>query len=1048
MADLPTDSNPIFRLPTIGSTVLLEASAGTGKTHQIASLVCRYVKEGSATIDQILLVTFGNAATAELRSRVYAELSNQAKENDAPPDNLARLRAALESFDEATIATTHTFCSLMLRQLGILANWDADARFTDNLSELISEVVEDLYLLNYANETEPPFSLDQAKAIGSIVIEHGDDLYQCNGHAHELAFAKEVRRLVRYRKARAGVYTYDDLIDQMLDTIHDPVTGEFAKQRLADKFPVVLVDEFQDTDPQQWSILKEAFVDRSCVILIGDPKQSIYGFRNADLNSYLEARSQADTHYRLTTNWRSDPGVVEAMNSLFRGLQMGAPQVEVSPVGCARSSNLLARSDGHPILPVRIRTALPTSDQDLDQARELVHADLVNQITDLLTEYQIAGKAVRPGDIAVLVRQRDQADTLSKLLNSVGIPAVFPGSKSVFATQAAKDWLKILNAWHLATPSSIRAAALTSIVGVSVDRLAAEGDLLLDRIAADLHAGNLLAHESGIFAAWLTLSESFNTHKRLVSDLSGEAMLTDLRHLVELMSEAQWHENLTVEGVRTWLSNQIDRLKGANDTTSRRLATDDDAVQILTMHGAKGLQFPIVLAPSVSEWVTYGEKRPFTFSLNGHRQVFVGGVPERASRWKDHLEEMAAEELRLLYVAFTRAVNGIIAWWSPSRLTSASPLHRLLSRNGSPRPQSSYPLSAAKAWPVWDGVRIEPIPDIRPLGQQRFEPAKPIGSLGVRKFDRAIDQFWRRTSYSALTSESHDFGKSESDEPDLDELFVEAPSDLETTVPMAALPGGTAFGSLVHLVLEKVNWSRDELEASLDSILDVQLRRQPDSTLDRSMLKEGLTAALTTPLGELSGGLALADIPVKHRLAELDFDLPLGTRRRSKVSDLAQAMAAHLPRAGLLADYPRRLASSPAAENQLCGFLTGSIDAVLKVDQRYLVIDYKTNSMPREADQELSVGHYRPLAMAEAMMASHYPLQALLYSVALHRFLSWRLPNYDPASHLGGVGYLFVRGMIGPRTPVVGQMPCGVFTWYPGPDLVIEASNILGGRSD
>lgn len=193
---------------------------------------------------------------------------------------------------------------------------------------------------------------------------------------------------------------------------------------------------------------------------------------------------------------------------------------------------------------------------------------------------------------------------------------------------------------------------------------------------------------------------------------------------------------------------------------------------------------------------------------------------------------------------------------------------------------------------------------------------------------------------------------------------------------------------------------------------------------------------------------SLSDLPTSSRLPELDFDLPLAdSGAPASLADLAALMDEHLTPEDPLADYPRRLASSEAAPAVLNGFLTGSIDAVLRLaDGRFVVVDYKTNRLSPSPADPLTLAHYTAPSMAEAMMQAHYPLQASLYCVALHRHLSLRLPGYDPETHLGGVGYLFVRGMAGPDTPVVDGTTCGVFGWYPPAAFVLAASELLGGH--
>ncbi|HIT76902.1 MAG TPA: exodeoxyribonuclease V subunit beta, partial [Candidatus Avipropionibacterium avicola] len=222
------------------------------------------------------------------------------------------------------------------------------------------------------------------------------------------------------------------------------------------------------------------------------------------------------------------------------------------------------------------------------------------------------------------------------------------------------------------------------------------------------------------------------------------------------------------------------------------------------------------------------------------------------------------------------------------------------------------------------------------------------------------------------------------------------------------------------------------------------------------VLADALVPAFETPLGPIASGLRLRDFGVADRLSELDFELPLAggdrpTGARVRVADLAAVLAEHVGDHPHLHAYPAMLASEPTGEQTLRGYLTGSIDSVLRVRDdaggppRHLVVDYKSNWLG-EFGVPLTVASYHPDRVAEAMMRAHYPLQALLYSVALHRFLSWRMPDYDPATHLGGIAYLFVRGMAGPDTPTVDQVPYGVFSWDPGPDLVIAWSQLLAGE--
>jgi exodeoxyribonuclease V beta subunit len=326
--------------------------------------------------------------------------------------------------------------------------------------------------------------------------------------------------------------------------------------------------------------------------------------------------------------------------------------------------------------------------------------------------------------------------------------------------------------------------------------------------------------------------------------------------------------------------------------------------------------------------------------------------------------------------------------------------------------------------------------------------------LTVRTFDRTVDADWRRTSYSALirveegahvTSEPEETGTD--DEPVLDapdDLVLPTVGEDVVVSPMADLPAGAAFGTLVHAVLEHADPEAPDLEAELRRHVGEQLRFAP-MDVEPDALAAALVPLHHTPLGPLAPGVTLGRIPLRDRLRELDFELPLtgGDRRETGTAevllrDLAPLLRAHLPADDPLAPYAERLERPVLGDQPLRGYLSGSVDAVLRLpDGRFLIVDYKTNFLGATA------ADYTDLAAA--MLHSHYPLQALLYAVVVHRYLRWRLPGYDPQTHLGGVLYLYVRGMCGPQTPLVDGHPAGVFSWRPPAALVIALSDLLDG---
>ena len=350
--------------------------------------------------------------------------------------------------------------------------------------------------------------------------------------------------------------------------------------------------------------------------------------------------------------------------------------------------------------------------------------------------------------------------------------------------------------------------------------------------------------------------------------------------------------------------------------------------------------------------------------------------------------------------------------------------------------------------------------------------------LEARRFDRAIDADWRRTSYSGLIRvEEADPGvTSEPEQQPLEDEPVERedespaaePSPLAAgddpadagagdspVSPMAELPAGAAFGSLVHAVLEHADPDAPDLRAELSARVGEQLSWWPvAATADA--LADALVPLHHTPLGPLLPGRTLADVPLADRLRELDFELPLvgGDSREHGppvlLRDLAQVWRQALPADDPLAAYASVLERPALGGQALRGYLSGSIDVVLRAtrgdgEPTYVVADYKTNLLG-EPGRPVTAADYGPAELTAAMLHSHYPLQAILYSVVLHRFLRWRLPGYRPERHLGGVLYLYLRGMCGPDSPVVDGHPSGVFSWAPPATLVTAASDLLAGE--
>lgn len=1093
--------------PLPRGTTVLEASAGTGKTYAIVGLATRFVAEGHADLSELLLVTFSRAATQELRERTrerFATVAAALADPDAARrsgDELiryladgdvaahrTRLRQALSSFDATTIATTHGFCQRMLDELGIAGEREPDVVLVEDVDDLTTEVVADLYLRTYGRVESAPISLSEATAAARAAIfdpqaELVPEGAEGTPAGERVAFARAVRIEVERRKRAVGLRDFDDQLALLHKVLGDPEHGDAACRRVRSRFAVVLVDEFQDTDPKQWEILRRAFHGHTTLVLVGDPKQAIYAFRGAEVLSYLEAVAVADSHLELTTNWRSDGNLLAALRRLYGGAALGDSRIVVHPVDAAQPAS---RVVGAP--PIRLRY-LPRSGAGpygssgfpaVGALRSRVARDVAADIVRLLdsgatVDHGRGPRRVEPGDIAVLVRTHTQVSLVYDALVRTGVPCVLAGGTSVFATPAAQEWLWLLQALEQPHRTDrVRLAALTSLLGYSVADVDTRGDELVAEVGSMLRELAAVFARSGFAALFERLATLGRLEARLLATVSGERALTDVRHIAQLLDRVAAEEFLGPTALTRWLEERmLDPRPGSADR-SRRLDSDAAAVQILTVHGSKGLEFPVVYVPFGWDSAKHPNPDPLLLHEDGRRILDVGGEgsPGYGQRRARHDEEAAGEELRLLYVALTRARCHLALWWAPSFGTGSSPLHRMLAgrMDGTAdlAPAVKIPADAVVAdqFTSWseraDGLIITEAVAPGPITVPTWSRDRDHDdALAAARFDRALDEHWRRTSYSALTASAHDSPgvASEVEVPDKNDEPEEpplptgepepGPAVAAIESPMNGLPGGTVFGTLVHAVLEVVDTAAADLEDELlDRCRDVIAAQHSD--VDPEALAAALLPVLHTPLGAL--GATLAGIAPADRLAELDFELPLAggdtpVSATVTLDAVGALLRRHLPADDPMlpyADLVRTLEPIP-----LRGYLTGSIDAVLRVARaersdgecRYVIVDYKTNRLA--PDELLTTEHYTRDRMAAEMLRAHYPMQAMLYSVALHRYLRWRLPGYDPAVHLGGAQYLFVRGMVGPGTPP----GVGVFDWTPPAALVTELSDLLAGKA-
>jgi exodeoxyribonuclease V beta subunit len=1128
----PEIFSPLGPLPS-GRTAI-EASAGTGKTYTLAALVVRYVAEAKVPVDKLLIVTFTRAAAAELRDRVRTRLSEAvlalaSPAGGAPGDDLfeligrtdrrqrlERLERAVVDFDAATITTIHGFAQQVLSTLGSAAPGDLEATLLDDTRQLLSSVCADVLAaaaFAQADDIALLPSLAEISGIAAKVLANpGITVVPDGAELEAVPVAARLRHLadsavdeVRRRRRAAGTLSFDDLLTQLLEALEK---SEVAIAALRRRFQVALIDEFQDTDPVQWAIFSKLFGredDNSTMVLVADPKQAIYAFRGANVHTYLEAAHRPDTkRSTLGMNWRSDGALLAALERVFRGATFGDPRIGFVPVEAApahRDTRLTA-GDGTLLPALGMRLALG---EDLPRAaggwvvvgaaETAIARDLAQQVQELLetallppTDDGRAARRLRPSDIAVLVGKHSESVVMQAALRRRGIPAVMTRGESVFKSPAATQWRWLLTGLARPNdPTRARTAALTWFFGWSVTELDMADDAKLSEVQNKLAAWSETLAANGTVELCARLWSESHVRARVLATADGDRDLTDLDHIAGLVQAATAGRKPTPAG----LLALVDQLEAEvsddpeNDVAARQVESEAEAVQIMTIFVAKGLEFPVVCVPTM--WrqghaavreIIYQDpetgRRTYDIA-NGARWPTEAEARRRAGLAED---EALWENLRLLYVAVTRAEHQTLLWWTPGHKSHLTGLARVLfaRKDGEidaelfadgpvrlPDDREAAAVLAPAFALVGDAIAVT----VTGLAEEAVapwvdeEPSPQAKNLELATLGRTPERTRRRWSFSAIGSRAKDAELDPGDETLGDAGAGDEPDDSAdpadavlasatavSDLPLGAVRGGLQFGTLVHEVLERADFAAADLDAELLGCIDDRLRWNP-WPVSAGTLCAGLRAMIETPLGPAFYGRRLADFARSDRLGELNFELHLGEKGHSATDrDIGRLLLDHLPTDDPLRPWASQL-SVGLFHVELAGHLTGSIDLVLRVRDgegrgRFVVVDYKTNVLAEPGRLPQS-RDYHPDRLPSAMVEHHYPLQALLYTVAVHRYLRWRVPDYEPGRDLGGAAYLFVRGMAGAATPLVGDNPYGVFNWQVPEALVRALSDLLDG---
>jgi exodeoxyribonuclease V beta subunit len=909
------------------------------------------------------------------------------------------------------------------------------------------------------------------------------------------------RRELRQRRQRSGATSFAGLLEALDPGVDALGQGTPLLAAVAARYDAALIDEFQDTDPIQWRILRQAFgAGAHRLVMVGDPKQAIYRFRGGDLATYLAARGEAGALYQLDENRRSTAELIDGLNRLLApGLVRSGLEVPA----------VLARADrsGPPGPAIELLWLGPKLEEEEEEKEETdgkrpeakapsrtewegrlpgliasATADLLARRPPLVCQGG-QSRPLGPEDICLLVSRHRQAEALRQALQRQGIASRLVSQADVFATAGATLLQRFLDALaDPADPNRLRLLAASPLIDWSARSVQAAEPGRWSALAGRLQALAAGLERRGLLGVLADLLGSDNLAR--LSDGGGRS-LADLEQVAGLVERQRHAEGLGPAALADWLR----RLRHSED---RPLPEDhqansdriDGAVAVVTIHRSKGLQFPVVICPYL--WQAPGASR------GGGAPLGCRWLPPNATqphldlhldrRWGigyvAHSQERAAEQAeaeRLAYVAMTRAEHLLLLAWGPVAQQGASPLMPWLF--------PAEPLAAPDHDPL-DGVsalewrrRLEqqleqralparlidppPAPNQVRAAQAKGAPPLALGPVPLRPFDRR----WGRASYTAWTHaalepgrpvmasgvapQSLDEGRDTLDpSTELEDILPGATVPAVGLVPgrqwpdngpLADFPRGAAAGDCLHRILEGLDYSIPWQLQSVGEQVQAELRRAGLASQPIEPLLAGLEQVRLTPFGGPLGGLRLADLAAGQWLNEMNFDLTLGSVRAEA---LAAAFADH-PGGAFGADYANQVAQLPIASR---GFLTGSIDLLFQAPDpagrgRWWVLDWKSNWLGRRdsAGRPVACGprDYSSGAMATLMAANHYPLQAHLYLVALHRYLGWRQPDYQPERDLGGYVYVFLRGAPGPLSPQ--DWDAGVAGSPDIPGMVVES---------
>lgn len=1067
-------------LPDKGNSFLIEASAGTGKTYSITYLVLHALLQG-IPLDKILIMTFTEAATQELKERIIRSLHQFTQEiadyafgqNDLPlsckiaqkyantaekwQQLLPKMQQITTRCDCLQIYTIHGFCNKILKTYAFESGIYFDCELEDDVAimqQVIRQVHRRYVITNLNALSGDDFKIFwKPKSVHAMlqcrlsptmtdngeICEHiektieNSDLTKNNERIH---FIKECLILFRLYKSTHNLISYDDMIHFVYSSVCLSQNSLLEKS-LAQTYQVAFLDEFQDTDNQQYAIFSRIFQHPNhALFMIGDPKQSIYKFRGADLNTYFQAAQNANTLFTLNTNFRSSPKVIQTVNRLFsREDPFGHKELlQFSPTQSGKADDpdfFELYLHDKPYQGLCVFHCQTIEDQQNHIVNEILtlkqHGKLKNQHQE--------ERAIHFSDFAILVTTNQNLQEINKVLHHANIPAIAFGEDSVLDSVEAGEIYSLLKLICRFSERHLKEVLLTSFFQKFNTDLSNE---ILLSVCDMFNELRYIWNQHGIIAMWYrfmsmqTALEPINktTYKSYVANqINGEQKLTNYYHIIEILNNHEEEIGVNPDKILQFF-NRLLIENNKDEAYKLRLTTDADAVQLLTIHKAKGLEFPIVFNYDLYKTLPYEAKE-----INYHEQL--------------------QEKLRLAYVSLTRAklCNYVYAIEYGEKRHYISPLYYLLGKEE----QQSIPfeLFCTKKY-----NRHHKSKDISQIDYEQtflntikeyanelptLVTYKPLSSISVTAYepDKKTPAAWCKlpnfpeqilrtfdfASFSYLTYQTgnttHYFTPKENDETDSEILESSEPQGI------FALPRGALFGSCIHEIFENYfNEGETSFFANPNSFIFSPMAAikefQPsnDKTLQllfeerKKYLMQMICQTLDSPFHIGDTAITLRQIQPDDAIVEMEFFYTLNKFTANSISQIFEKHGK--------TDFAQACRTLNFSFD--CGFMTGFIDLLFRKDNRYFIIDWKTNYLGATARS------YTPKQIHDSMLHSHYFLQYHIYCVALHLYLSKIIPDYDYDTHFGGVAYIYVRGR---------NQTEGIYTDKPSRELINDIARGL-----